>query len=139
MIVGWIGPAGGPAAAQQGAEAREEIGQGYVIGLIIRQALEKAVSRDPKKIREALAATEFTNLPYPATKVKFGDNGLNIANFALGRAGSSSSRSQRVPQGQALAVVQIDSESVAQANAALDALRKVEAIASARLVELGRS
>jgi branched-chain amino acid transport system substrate-binding protein len=60
--------------------ANEQLGQGYVIGLIIRQALEKAASRDPKKIREVIASTEFTNLPYPATKVKFGDNGLNIYN-----------------------------------------------------------
>ncbi len=60
--------------------ANEQLGQGYVIGLIIRQALEKAASRDPKKIRDVIASTEFTNLPYPATKVKFGDNGLNIHN-----------------------------------------------------------
>ena len=52
----------------------------YVIGLIIRQALEKAASRDPKRIRDVLASTEFTNLPYPATKVKFDDKGLNIYN-----------------------------------------------------------
>jgi branched-chain amino acid transport system substrate-binding protein len=60
--------------------ANEQLGQGYVIGLIIRQALEKVASRDPKKIRDVIASTEFTNLPYPATKVKFGDNGLNIYN-----------------------------------------------------------
>jgi branched-chain amino acid transport system substrate-binding protein len=60
--------------------ANEQLGQGYVIGMIIRQSLEKAASRDPKKIRDVIASTEFTNLPYPATKVKFGDNGLNIYN-----------------------------------------------------------
>jgi branched-chain amino acid transport system substrate-binding protein len=60
--------------------ANEQLGQGFVLGLIIRQALEKAASRDPKKIRDVIASTEFTNLPYPATKVKFGDNGLNIYN-----------------------------------------------------------
>ena len=27
-----------------------------------------------------IATTEFTNLPYPAAKVKFGDNGLNLHN-----------------------------------------------------------
>ena len=63
-----------------------------------------------------------------------GEQGLNIANFALGR----STRSQRVPQGQALAVVQIDAQSPQQATNAVDALRRVEAIASARLVELGK-
>jgi branched-chain amino acid transport system substrate-binding protein len=60
--------------------ANEQLGQGFVLGLIIRQALEKAASRDPKKIRDVIASTEFTDLPYPATKVKFGDNGLNIYN-----------------------------------------------------------
>jgi D-3-phosphoglycerate dehydrogenase len=64
-----------------------------------------------------------------------GEHSLNIANFALGR----STRSQRVPQGQALAVVQIDVQDASKANAAIEALRKVEAIASVRLVELGNS
>ncbi|MEI9980972.1 MAG: phosphoglycerate dehydrogenase [Edaphobacter sp.] len=63
-----------------------------------------------------------------------GKHSLNIANFALGR----STRSQRVPQGQAIAVVQIDVPSAPAANAAVDALRKVEAIASVRLIELGK-
>ncbi len=63
-----------------------------------------------------------------------GEHSLNIANFALGR----STRSQRVPQGQALAVVQIDVQSPSDAAAAIEALRKVEAIASVRLVELGK-
>jgi len=61
-----------------------------------------------------------------------GDHSINIANFALGR----SIRSQRVPQGQALAVVQIDVPHAAAAIAAIEALRKVEAIASVRLIEL---
>ena len=64
-----------------------------------------------------------------------GEHSLNIANFALGR----SIRSQRVPQGQALAVVQIDVQNPRDATAAIEALRKVEAIASVRLVELGKS
>ncbi len=63
-----------------------------------------------------------------------GEHGLNIANFALGR----STRSQYVPHGQALAVVQIDVQNASEANAAIEALRKVEAIASVRLVELGK-
>jgi D-3-phosphoglycerate dehydrogenase / 2-oxoglutarate reductase len=69
-----------------------------------------------------------------------GDNSVNIANFALGRAHDTAreTRSQKVPQGQALAVVQIDVPSAATANAAVEALRKVEAIASVRLVELGK-
>ncbi|MBB5058445.1 D-3-phosphoglycerate dehydrogenase [Granulicella aggregans] len=63
-----------------------------------------------------------------------GEHSLNIANFALGR----SVRSQRVPQGQALAVVQIDVSNASEASAAIEALRKIEAIASVRLVELGK-
>jgi D-3-phosphoglycerate dehydrogenase len=63
-----------------------------------------------------------------------GEHSVNIANFALGR----SVRSQRVPQGQALAVVQIDVQNPADATAAIEALRKVEAIASVRLIELGK-
>jgi D-3-phosphoglycerate dehydrogenase len=64
-----------------------------------------------------------------------GEHSLNIANFALGR----STRSQRVPQGQALAVVQIDVQNAGEATPAIEALRRVEAIASVRLVELGNS
>ncbi|WP_158793411.1 phosphoglycerate dehydrogenase [Granulicella sp. L60] len=70
-----------------------------------------------------------------------GENSVNIANFALGRATNATSeaaRSQRVPHGQALAVVQIDVPSAASATAAVDALRKVEAIANVRLIELGK-
>lgn len=65
-----------------------------------------------------------------------GEHQVNIANFALGRANST--RSQRVPQGQALAVVQIDVPSAASATSAIEALRKVEAIANVRLIELGK-
>jgi D-3-phosphoglycerate dehydrogenase len=66
-----------------------------------------------------------------------GEHSLNIANFALGRAADKAgARSQRVPQGQALAVVQIDVKNAGDAAAAIEALRKVEAIASVRLVEL---
>ena len=69
-----------------------------------------------------------------------GEHSLNIANFALGRAAdpTRAARSQRVPQGQALAVVQIDVPNAQMALPAIEALRKVEAIASARLVELGK-
>jgi len=63
-----------------------------------------------------------------------GEHSLNIANFALGR----SVRSQRIPQGQALALVQIDVDSPSDANTAIEALHKVEAIVSVRLVDLGK-
>ena len=64
-----------------------------------------------------------------------GECGINIANFALGRSVTSRS----VPQGQALAVVQIDAPSPARAQDAVQALRRVEAIASVRLVELNKA
>jgi len=64
-----------------------------------------------------------------------GEHQVNIANFALGR----STRSQKIPQVQALAVVQIDVPSAADAAPVLAALKQVEAIASVRLVELGRA
>jgi D-3-phosphoglycerate dehydrogenase len=71
-----------------------------------------------------------------------GEHSVNIANFALGRASDPARaqgvRSQRVPQGQALAVVQIDVPNAASATAAVEALRKVEAIASVRLIELAK-
>jgi branched-chain amino acid transport system substrate-binding protein len=60
--------------------ANEQLGQGYVCGLIVRQALEKAATRDSKKIRDVLATAEFTNLPYPNPTVKFGPDGLNVDN-----------------------------------------------------------
>ena len=61
-----------------------------------------------------------------------GEQQVNVANFALGR----NIRSQRVPQGQALAVVQIDVPNATKAQTVVDALRKVEAIVSVRAVEL---
>jgi len=63
-----------------------------------------------------------------------GEQKLNIANFALGR----STRSPKVPQGEALAVVQVDVANAAEAQPALEALRKVDAIQSVRLVELSQ-
>lgn len=59
-----------------------------------------------------------------------GEHKVNIANFALGR----SDRSHRVPQGTALAVVQIDGEVT---DAVLKALRGVDAISQVRLAKLG--
>ena len=68
-----------------------------------------------------------------------GEHGINIANFALGRPlPERQSRSHKVPQGQALAVVQIDIPDAPAAAPALAALRRIEAIASVRLIELGR-
>ena len=56
--------------------ASDTLGQGYSIGQIIRQALEKAASTDPTKIRDVLAATEF-NVALPGGKAAFDETGLN--------------------------------------------------------------
>jgi branched-chain amino acid transport system substrate-binding protein len=55
----------------------EQLGMGYSIGMIIRQTLEKAASRDGTKLRDTLASTEFTDLPMPAKRVAFDETGLN--------------------------------------------------------------
>ena len=67
-----------------------------------------------------------------------GANQINIANFALGRA-VETGRQQKVPAGQALAVVQIDVRGPAEAAPVLEGLKAVEAITSVRLVELAKS
>ncbi len=59
-----------------------------------------------------------------------GEHRVNIANFALGRTG----RDPRVPEGTALAVVQVDGEIT---DAVLRALRRIEAISEVRMVSLG--
>jgi branched-chain amino acid transport system substrate-binding protein len=55
----------------------EQLGMGYSCGMIIRQALEKAASRDSVKLRDTLGSTEFSGLPLPATRVAFDETGLN--------------------------------------------------------------
>lgn len=59
-----------------------------------------------------------------------GEHSINIANFALGRAGHD----HRIPKGTALAVVQVDGE---MTEAILKALRSVEAITEVRVASLG--
>src|SRR6201996_2108371 len=64
-----------------------------------------------------------------------GEHRLNIANFALGRASLAHAlRENRVPEGTALSVVQVDGEVT---EAILKALRKVEAITEVRVASLG--
>src|SRR5580698_6929440 len=59
-----------------------------------------------------------------------GEHSINIANFALGRAGHD----HRTPKGTALAVVQVDGEIT---ETILKALRGVEAITEVRVASLG--
>jgi D-3-phosphoglycerate dehydrogenase / 2-oxoglutarate reductase len=81
-----------------------------------------------------------------------GEAKLNIASFALGRSkpdrakpGQPANSSSRVPEGHALAVVQLDipqtdgsTSTSPELEQALAALRKVDAITSVRTVELGK-
>ena len=55
----------------------EQLGMGYSSGMIMRQAMEKAASRDSAKLRDALLSTDFTNLPMPAKRVGFDETGQN--------------------------------------------------------------
>jgi D-3-phosphoglycerate dehydrogenase len=64
-----------------------------------------------------------------------GEHRINIANFALGRVSLARAlQEHRVPEGTALAVVQVDGELT---DAILRALRKVEAITEVRVASLG--
>jgi branched-chain amino acid transport system substrate-binding protein len=54
----------------------QEAGEGYAIGMLIRSALEKAASDDPKKIRDAIAAIDEETI-LPGERVAFAENGLN--------------------------------------------------------------
>lgn len=54
----------------------ESMGQGYAIGHLIKAAIEKAGSADPKKIREALATIEVPAI-LPGGKIGFDERGLN--------------------------------------------------------------
>ncbi len=75
-----------------------------------------------------------------------GEHRLNIGNFALGRANgtragaSAAARSLHVPEGEALAVVQLDvpADAEAQLASALTELAGIEAVRSVRKVELGK-
>ncbi|HEY0758285.1 MAG TPA: phosphoglycerate dehydrogenase [Acidisarcina sp.] len=63
-----------------------------------------------------------------------GEHQINIANFALGRALARAAGRHTVPEGNALAVIQIDTEA---SPAVLAALRKVEGILHVEQVSLG--
>lgn len=50
---------------------------GYTTGLVIADALERAGSTDPEKLREALAQTSFKDHILPQAEIKFSSNGEN--------------------------------------------------------------
>jgi branched-chain amino acid transport system substrate-binding protein len=55
----------------------EQLGMGYAAGMIMRQAMETAASRDSQKIRDVIASAEFANLPMPGKRIAFDATGLN--------------------------------------------------------------
>lgn len=56
--------------------ASETLGTGFTLGMVIRAALEKAATDDPKKIRDTIASLEVA-VPMPGGKIAFGENGQN--------------------------------------------------------------
>ncbi len=123
-------------------------GDSSASGTVLHGASPRLLSYDGIDIEAPLTGTliAIRNHDVPGVIGRIGtllgEQGLNIANFALGRAvqpvRSGAVSTLRVPEGQALAVVGIDVQQTSRAAAALDALRKVEAIASVRLIELGK-
>jgi D-3-phosphoglycerate dehydrogenase len=125
------------------SEAGEKGGDASATATVLHGSSPRLLSYDGIDIEAPLQGTllAIRNHDVPGVVGRIGtilgEHGINIGNFALGRAHNSLARPQRVPQGQALAVVQIDVPSAASVTAAMEALRKVEAIASVRLIELG--
>jgi branched-chain amino acid transport system substrate-binding protein len=54
----------------------QEAGEGYAIGMVIRQVMEKTASADPKKLRDALAVVDATSI-LPGSGIRFAANGQN--------------------------------------------------------------
>jgi D-3-phosphoglycerate dehydrogenase len=124
---------------RKGAGGPQESGDWSGLGTVIHGSSPRLLSYDGIDIEAELAGTlvVIRNRDVPGVIGRvgtiLGHARLNIANFALGRS--------RAAEGQAaLAVVQVDvpqgSESALED--AVTELRKVEAITSVRVVELGR-
>jgi D-3-phosphoglycerate dehydrogenase len=133
----WIRKSG----AQEGGQAPGQQAQGDWTGVatVIHGSSPRLLSYDGIDIEAELAGTlviiRNQDVPGVIGRVGtiLGDAKLNIANFALGR-----SRGARVPEGHALAVVQLDvpAGDGKALQTAIEELRKVEAITSVRVVEL---
>jgi D-3-phosphoglycerate dehydrogenase len=129
------------ARKEDGAGHASQAGQGDWTGVatVIHGSSPRLLSYDGIDIEAELAGTLviIRNQDVPGVIGRIGtilgDAKLNIANFALGRSGGG-----RVPEGHALAVVQLDvpTGNGKALEAAVDELRKVEAITSVRVVEL---
>jgi branched-chain amino acid transport system substrate-binding protein len=60
----------------------QEAGEGYAIGYIIKSAVEKAASKDPKKIRDALSSLNEKTL-LPGRQISFTPEGLNASALSI--------------------------------------------------------
>jgi len=142
-------------AAGSHAESGTESGTWTGLATVLHGHSPRLLSYDGIDIEAELAGTLviIRNQDVPGVIGRIGtilgEAKLNIASFALGRAKPvqplSSSSSSRVPEGHALAVVQLDipqtdgsTSTSPELEQALAALRKVDAITSVRTVELGK-
>ena len=127
------------ADATPGHQAQPHQGDWTGLATVIHGSSPRLLSYDGIDIEAELAGTLviIRNQDVPGVIGRIGtilgEARLNIANFALGR-----SRGGRVPEGHALAVVQLDTapgdeQALAEA---VDELKKVEAITSVRVVQL---
>ncbi len=136
MSLHWVRKAG---SAVPGHQAEPTQGDWTGLATVIHGNSPRLLSYDGIDIEAELAGTLaiIRNQDVPGVIGRIGtilgEARLNIANFALGR-----SRGGRVPEGHALAVVQLDvapgdESALAEATAQL---KKVDAITSVRVVEL---
>ena len=91
-------------------------------------ATTASTSKPNSRERWSSSATRMSPASSAASAPIIGEAQLNIANFALGRSKTNS---------HALAVVQLDIPAASDLEKAIADLRKVEAITSVRVVELG--
>jgi D-3-phosphoglycerate dehydrogenase len=128
-------------AAGPGHQAEATQGDWTGLATVIHGSSPRLLSYDGIDIEAELAGTLviIRNQDVPGVIGRIGtilgEARLNIANFALGR-----SRGGRIPENHALAVVQLDTAAGDEQAlaAAVAELRKVGAITSVRVVELGR-
>jgi D-3-phosphoglycerate dehydrogenase / 2-oxoglutarate reductase len=105
-------------------------------GTVLHGSLARLLSLNGIDIEAPLEGTVLTirnqDVPGVIGRVGtiLGEHNINIANFALGRAGHD----HRLPPGTALAVVQVDGEVT---ESVLRALNRVEAIAEVHVASLG--
>ena len=138
--------AGGAAATLQISvrwSRNGEEGDWVGVGTVLHGHSPRILSYDGIDIEAELAGTLviIRNQDVPGVIGRIGtilgEAKLNIANFALGRSRATNTT---VPQGQALALVQLDIPENARTalGIAINELRAVDAIGSVRVVELGK-